>query len=135
MSGSNHCCLRQVDHGTTTEEAATHEGGARGKGGDILWRYGNPQVYRGATRKQQQLFCQHSANFIRGAEFEGQPSEGNVLVFSNGAAPHRLWSTIDEISPPDTAEAPGVYAKEEGKPFGPGGPSWRFGPSAGKRGS
>ena len=47
-----------IDHSTTTAEAAGHTGGTHNKGGDILWRWGNPQVYRQGNSSNQKLFFQ-----------------------------------------------------------------------------
>src|SRR5262249_31645110 len=48
-----------IDHGTTTAEAAGHTGGRRGKGGDLLYRWGNPATYRAGGPKDKTLFFQH----------------------------------------------------------------------------
>ena len=64
LSARNYGEIWIIDHSTTTEEAAGHSGGASGKGGDLLYRWGNPQVYDRGGPEDQQLFYQHDSRWI-----------------------------------------------------------------------
>ena len=87
-----------IDHSTTTEEAAGRSGGKGGKGGDLLYRWGNPQVYLGGGfAQQQQLFGQHDVRWIP----DGRPGAGNLTVFNNGRDRFDgAYSSVDEIRLP-----------------------------------
>ncbi len=110
-----------IDHSTTTEEAKGHTGGRSGKGGDLLYRWGNPFAYRLGAEKEQTLFAQHDVNWIP----KGYPGEGNLLIFNNGRGrPEGNYSTVVEIVPP--LDATGNYTREAGKPWGPAQPAWEY---------
>jgi hypothetical protein len=110
-----------IDHSTTTAEAAGHTGGRSGKGGDLLYRWGNPRAYRAGSVGDQRLFGQHDAHWIP----EGVPGAGHILVFNNGGGqPRGNHSSVDEIVLP--VDAKGRYAYKPGTAYGPDKAVWSY---------
>src|SRR5262249_52369420 len=80
-----------IDHSTSKAEAAGHKGGRHGKGGDLLYRWGNPEAYRAGTAADRRLFSQHDPHWIP----EGLQGAGHVLVFNNGGGrPDGNYSSV-----------------------------------------
>lgn len=105
-----------IDHSTTSEEASGHTGGKYGKGGDILYRWGNPRFYDHGTVDDQKLYGGHDANWVE----PDCPGVGDIIIFNNGGS--RNYSSIDEIDPPVDEE--GNY--QGGLPWGPTDPVWTY---------
>jgi hypothetical protein len=110
-----------IDHSTTTAQAADHEGGRYGKGGDLLYRCGNPRTYRAGKASDQRLFAQHDAHWIQ----KGLPGEGHMLVFNNGPSrPDGKYSSVDEIVLP--VDEKGFYPRKPEAAFGPEKAVWSY---------
>ena len=117
LSNHNLSELWIIDHSTTILEAASHSGGNSGKGGDLLYRWGNPQAYDQGTAIDQKLFKQHDANWISDSLTDG----GMIMVFNNQVGSN--YSNVNVINP--TVDSLGNY-NYSGGAYGPSSFQWTY---------
>ena len=107
-----------IDHSTTTLEASNHTGGTYEKGGDFLYRWGNPESYDHGDDTNKTLFSQHYPHWIP----DGLTDSGKIILFNNGNS--RRYSSVDIFNPPITTA--GVYEYIEDIPYGPTSLDWTY---------
>ncbi len=98
-----------IDHSTTTAEAATASGGNSGKGGRILYRWGNPAAYQATGTTIFNVV--HDARWIP----EGVPNAGRLVAFNNRGISN-TQSAVDQIIPPKVEY---LYSRNSGSAYLP----------------
>lgn len=77
-----------IDHSTSADDAASHSGGKFGKGGDLLYRFGNPSTQN--DENTERLFINnHYPNLFE---------PGKILIYTNGGDLEQ--STVYELKLP-----------------------------------
>lgn len=109
-----------IDHSTTKAEASTNTGGRMRKGGDILFRWGNPMAYDQGSKMNQTLFGQHNPHWIA----KGLKDQDKIIIFNNGNGRDPNYSSIDIINP--EIDSFGNYTYIAGTSFGPQLPEWTY---------
>lgn len=86
-----------IDHSTSTAEASSDSGGNYNKGGDLIYRFGNPEAYNNPFGERL-FYNNHFPNFLE----DDVPGAGNVLIYVNGV--NIQQSSVYELKMPETLE-------------------------------
>lgn len=85
-----------IDHSTTSKTAATHSGGNFGRGGDLIYRFGNPSAY-GDDVSERLFVNNHYPNLFE---------PGKMLIFTNGGDLEQ--STVYELQLPEALNSASI---------------------------
>lgn len=72
-----------IDHSTTTAQAAGSIGGLAKRGGDLIYRWGNPMAYDAGDSTNIQMYYQHDIHWIAGELSPTNSEYGKLMLFSN----------------------------------------------------
>ncbi|WP_158844677.1 aryl-sulfate sulfotransferase [Algibacter sp. L1A34] len=109
-----------IEHTQSTAIAASNTGGIYNKGGDFLYRWGNPEAYNKGDITSQKLFGQHFPHWIP----EGLPQAGKLMIFNNGSDRSPNFSEVFIITPPINES--GLYPLQSDETFGPKQPDYIY---------
>ena len=107
--------LAVLDENTIWSKSASHMGGNSGKGGDFLYRWGNPSNY-GGSGSQIIPAAVHDPRWITD---DGRPNGGYIQFFNNEGL--NGFSAVDAIDPPQA----GFIYSISGNTYAPSTYDWR----------
>jgi PKD repeat protein len=110
-----------IEYNGNTADAKGHTKGTYKKGGDLLYRWGNPETYDRGNAFDRMVYNMHNPHWIK----PGLKDAGKIMFFHNGISrPSGTFSSVDIIIPP--VNGSGEYIISSGLSFGPASTSWTY---------